>query len=132
MLIGSSETQIEFESMMNRIQTEPTMIEESRILKERPLFGWLAVIEGILQGEAFHLYEGRNIVGSSPPCDIHIPDEGVQDRHLSIRISPNRWMLTDFDTESGTFLNGKQIDRNELKDGDKIRIGKAVLQIKIL
>jgi pSer/pThr/pTyr-binding forkhead associated (FHA) protein len=108
------------------------MIEESRILKERPLFGWLAVIEGNLQGEAFHLYEGRNIVGSSPPCDIHIPEEGVQDQHLSIRISPNRWMLTDFDTESGTFLNGKRIYRNELKDGDKIRIGKAVLQIKIL
>jgi hypothetical protein len=132
MFIGSSETQIEFESMMNRIQTEPTMIEESRILKERPLFGWLAVIEGDLQGEAFHLHEGRNIVGSSPPCDIHIPSEGVQDQHLSIRISPNQWMLTDFDTESGTFLNGKQIYRNELKDGDKIRIGKTVLQIKIL
>lgn len=132
MLIESCETQIEFESMMNRIQTEPTMIEESRILKERPLSGWLAVIEGNLQGEAFHLYEGRNIVGASPPCDIHIPDEGVQAQHLSIRISPNRWMLTDFDTESGTFLNEKQIYRNELKDGDKIRIGKAVLQIKIL
>jgi hypothetical protein len=132
MFIESSKTKPEFESMMNRIQTEPTMIEESRILKERPLFGWLAVIEGNLQGEAFHLYEGRNIVGSSPPCDISIPDEGVQNQHLSIRISPNRWMLTDFDTESGTFLNGKQIYRNELKDGDKIRVGKAVLQIKIL
>jgi hypothetical protein len=132
MFIESSKTKPEFESMMNRIQTEPTMIEESRILKERPLFGWLAVIEGNLQGEAFHLYEGRNIVGSSPPCDIPIPDEGVENQHLSIRISPNRWMLTDFDTESGTFLNAKQIYRNELKDGDKIRIGKAVLQIKIL
>jgi hypothetical protein len=132
MFIGSSETQIESESMMNRIQTKPTMIEERRILKERPLSGWLAVIEGILKGEAFHLYEGRNIVGSSPPCDIHIPDEGVQGQHLSIRISPNRWVLTDFDTESGTFLNGKQIYQNELKDGDKIRIGKAILQIKIL
>ena len=114
------------------MEREPTLIEEDQTLKERPFFGWLAVLEGILQGEAFHLYEGRNMVGSSPPCGITIPDEGVQDQHLSIRISSNQWILTDFDTESGTFLNGKRIYRNELKDGDKIKIGKAVLQIKIL
>jgi pSer/pThr/pTyr-binding forkhead associated (FHA) protein len=41
-------------------------------------------------------------------------------------------MLTDLDSESGTFLNGKRVYRNELKDGDKIKIGKALLQIKIL
>lgn len=118
--------------MANRVEAEPTLIEESQVLKERPFFGWLAVIQGILQGEAFHLYEGRNRIGSSPQCDIHIPDEGVQDQHLSIRFSSSQWMLTDLDSETGTFLNGKRIYRNELKDGDKIKIGKAVLQIKLL
>jgi pSer/pThr/pTyr-binding forkhead associated (FHA) protein len=118
--------------MANRVEAEPTLIEESQVLKERSFLGWLAVIEGILQGEVFHLYEGRNRIGSSPQCDIHIPDEGVQDQHLSIRFSSSQWMLTDLDSETGTFLNGKRIYRNELKDGDKIKIGKAVLQIKLL
>lgn len=118
--------------MATRAETEPTFIEESRILKERPFFGWLAVVEGMLQGEAFHLYEGRNTIGSSSLCELSLPDEGIQDRHLSIRITPGQWMLTDLDSESGTFLNGKRIYRNELKDGDKIKIGKALLQIKIL
>ena len=121
-----------FKSMATRVETEPTLIEESRILKERPFFGWLAVVEGMLRGEAFHLYEGRNTIGSSSQCDISLPDEGIEDRHLSIRISPGQWMLTDLDSERGTFLNGKRVYRNELKDGDKIKIGKALLQIKIL
>jgi pSer/pThr/pTyr-binding forkhead associated (FHA) protein len=41
-------------------------------------------------------------------------------------------MITDLDTDSRTFLNGKRIHRNELKDGDKIKIGKALLRIKML
>ena len=132
MLTGISKTRIEFESMINQTEGEATLIEETQVWKKRPLFGWLAVLEGILRGQAFHLYKGRNRIGSSPPCDIQITDEGVQDQHVSIRISSNQWILTDLDSESGTFLNGKRIYRNELNDGDKIKIGKALVQIKIL
>jgi len=96
----------------------------------RPFCGWLVVLEGNLQGEDFHLHEGRNIVGSSPPCEIQLQDEGIEDRHASIRFSSNQWTLTDLDSESGTFLNGKRIYRHELKDGDKIIIGKSLLRIK--
>jgi len=96
----------------------------------RPFCGWLVVLEGSLQGEDFHLHEGRNIVGSSPPCEIQLQDEGIEDRHASIRFSSNQWTLTDLDSESGTFLNGKRIYRHELKDGDKIIIGKSLLRIK--
>jgi len=92
----------------------------------------LAIRNGNLSGEAFHLYEGKNIVGSSSPCNIQIPDEEIQDQHLSIRFSSGKWMITDLDSDEGTFLNGKRIHRTELKDGDKIKIGKAALHLKIL
>ena len=97
-----------------------------------PFCGWLVVLEGSLQGEDFHLHEGRNIIGSSPPCEIQLQDEGIEDRHTSIRFSSNQWTLTDLDSESGTFLNGKRIYRHELKDGDKIIIGKSLLRVKTL
>jgi len=98
----------------------------------RPFCGWLVVLEGSLQGEDFHLHEGRNIIGSSPPCEILLQDEGIEDRHASIRFSSNQWILTDLDSESGTLLNGKRIYRHELKDGDKIIIGKSLLRVKTL
>ena len=98
----------------------------------KPFCGWLVVLEGSLQGEDFHLHEGRNMIGSSPPCEIQLQDEGIEDRHASIRFSSNRWILTDLDSEHGTFLNGKRIYRHELKDGDKIIIGKSHLRVKTL
>jgi len=104
-----------------------TLLEENR-----PFCGWLAITEGPLSGEAFHLYEGRNIIGSSSPCDIQIQGEGIQTQHLSIRFSSGKWTLTDLDTDEGTHLNGVRVSRAELKDGDTIRIGKAHLRIKTL
>jgi pSer/pThr/pTyr-binding forkhead associated (FHA) protein len=90
------------------------------------------VLEGSLQGEDFHLHDGRNMIGSSPPCEILLQDEGIEDRHASIRFSSNQWILTDLDSESGTFLNGKRIYRHELKEVDKIMIGKSLLRVKML
>jgi len=110
-----------------RVELEPSAPPEGR-----PFCGWLVVLEGSLRGEDFHLHEGRNIVGSSPQCEIQLPDEGIEDRHASIRFSANEWSLTDLDSESGTFLNGKEIYRHELKDGDKIMIGKSLLRVKML
>jgi len=110
-----------------RVEREPS-VPSAR----RPFCGWLVVLEGGLQGEDFHLREGRNIIGSSPPCEIQLQDEGIEDRHASIRFSSNQWTLTDLDSESGTYLNGKRIYRHELKDGDKIVIGKSLLRVKTL
>ena len=125
---SSALTRVDFDSEATRVEDlGKTLLEE-----DRPFCGWLAITGGNLSGEAFHLYEGRNIIGSSAPCDIQIPDEGVQNQHLSIRFSSGHWTLTDLDSDRGTFLNGKRIHRAELKDGDKIKIGKAGLCIKTL
>jgi hypothetical protein len=124
----SALTRVDFDSEATRAEElGKTLLEEAR-----PFGGWLAITDGNLSGEAFHLYEGRNIIGSSSPCDIPIPDEGIENRHLSIRFSSGKCTLTDLDTDEGTYLNGKRIYRAELKDGDHIRIGKANLRIKIL
>ena len=117
----------ELELPETRVQLEPLAPSEGS-----PFCGWLVVLEGSLQGEDFHLHEGRNIIGSSPACKIKLQDEGIEDRHASIRFSSNQWTLTDLDSESGTFLNGKMIYRHELKDGDKIIIGKSLLRVKTL
>ena len=130
--LGESETRVDFEPPTPPGEAMPTLFEGEQRPDKRPLTGWLAVFEGRLQGEAFRLYQGRNRVGSSSLCAIQIPDEGVQDQHLSIHFSKEGCILTDLDSEGGTFLNGKRAFRSEVKDGDKIKIGKAVFRIKML
>jgi hypothetical protein len=124
----SALTRVDFDSEATRVEK----MVNPRSEESRPFCGWLAVMEGNLSGEAFHLYEGRNIIGSSSLCDIQIPDEGVQNQHLSVRFSSGHWTLTDLDSDAGIFLNGKRVHRAELDDGDKIMIGKAGFRIKIL
>ena len=126
--VPSGLTRLDFDSEATRAEElGKTLLEENR-----PFCGWLAVTEGPLSGETFHLYEGRNIVGSSSLCDIQIEDEGIQTQHLSLRFSSGKWTLTDFDTDEGTCLNGEKISRAELKDGDTIRVGRVHLRIKTL
>ena len=105
---------------------------EPLLFSEAAFFGWLAVLEGSQQGEDFHLHVGRNRIGSSSSCEIRLRDEGIEDRHASIRFSSNQWFLTDLDSEGGTWLNGKRVYRHQLKDGDQIRVGKSLLRIKLL
>ena len=129
---GGSKTRVDYEPPVPPMEAMPTLFEGRQIQEKRSLSGWLAIFEGNLQGEAFPLYQGRNIIGSSSQCHIQVPEEGVQDQHLSVRFSKEKCLLTDLDTESGIFLNGKRTYRSELKDGDKIKIGKAVFRIKLL
>ena len=129
---GASKTRVDYEPPAPSMEAMPTLFEGRQIPEKRSLAGWLAVFEGSLQGEAFPLYQGRNIVGSSSLSAIQVPDEGVQDQHLSIRFSKENCLVTDLDSEGGTLLNGKRAYRSELKDGDKIKIGKAVFRIKML
>lgn len=129
---GSAQTRVDFNLEATRLESPPTLFEGVQVKEGKPFIGWLAVIEGNLQGETFHLYEGRNIIGSSSISDIPLSDKGIQGQHSSIRYSSGKYILTDLDSDEGTFLNGKRIHRSELKDGDKIKIGKTVLQVKIL
>lgn len=128
----NGQTRADFDLEATRVESPPIPFEGKQGEESKPFVGWLVIMEGNRRGEAFHLYEGRNFVGSSPQSDIQISGEGVQSQHLSIRISSGKWMLSDLDTDGGTFLNGKRIHRNELKDGDKINIGKVALRIKML
>jgi hypothetical protein len=129
---GGSKTRIDFDLPPVPGKAMPTLLEGDQIQEKRPLSGWLAVFEGNLRGEAFPLYQGRNIIGSSSQCHIQFPDQGVQDQHLSIRFSKEKCLLTDLDSENGTLLNEKRTYRSELKDGDRIRIGEALFRIKML
>lgn len=129
---SSPPTRAEVDFEATRVEELPTTLWDERCIKHGPLAGWLAITGGMLSGEAFRLFEGRNIIGSSSTCDIQIPDEGIETQHLSIRFSSGKWTLTDLDTDGGTSLNGKRIYRTELKDGDHIKIGKADFRIKML
>jgi len=75
-------------------------------------------MNGDQKGEDFRVRDGQTVVGSSPDCEIVIRDETVSGKHISVRHSDQKFVVTDLDSTNGTFLNegAGKITREDLKD----------------
>jgi hypothetical protein len=67
------------------------------------------------------------ILGRSRRVDIPIRDRLLSRKHCSIVPAGQGFYLIDLKSSNGTFLNGKKIDREELKLDDIIEIGSTVM-----
>ncbi len=123
------------------VDLEKTVVETNEDLKqteviiypdEKPIFGWLVIIEGPQQWKEFRIpdEEAQYFIGKDPSCTIQLKDPSVEKFHASIRIKSNKIYITDLDTNEGTFLNEKRILREEIKDGDIIKIGSIKIKFK--
>jgi len=102
--------------------------------RKSPVVGWFVALTGPHKGEDFRVREGANIIGSAPDADIVLRDSAISPKHASLRYKDHKFTITDLDSTNGTFLNDRQdpIAREEVKDGDVIRIGEVTLKFKSL
>ena len=91
-------------------------------------FGKLVIIYGDHAGREYRLGPKRVLIGRTAQCDITINDSSVSRKHASIESRDGRFLLQDLKSTNGTQVNGESIDVHLLSHGDKIRIGRTVLQ----
>jgi len=75
----------------------------------------------------FPVLKGSMLIGSDPKCKIHIDSLALQPQHARLDTQGDTSVLVDLETETGTFINNQRINKQMLKDGDVIRIGKHLL-----
>jgi pSer/pThr/pTyr-binding forkhead associated (FHA) protein len=69
------------------------------------------------------------MVGSAPKCDIYLfKDAAIEPRHASITKRGAKYVLGDEGSASGTFINGRKVERHVLQNGDIVSIGETVLK----
>ena len=74
------------------------------------------------------LADGENLVGRALDGVIAVPSSKASRRHARIVVSPEKAVVEDLGSRNGTRVNDALIDRPvELKNGDRIRVGPAVL-----
>ncbi|AOQ23572.1 hypothetical protein MTAT_11540 [Moorella thermoacetica] len=105
-------------------------IEEAPGPPEEPVLK-LAVLEGPDAGRTFLLQKGRQVLGRQPACDFVLTDEQVSRRHCQVEESHDRVLVTDLGSRNGTMVNGRRVERAFLKPGDRLQVGRSVLELQV-
>jgi two-component system cell cycle response regulator len=99
--------------------------------KERDLDikkAYLIVIAGNAVGEMYMLRKDDVIIGRDSECDIQIRDVGISRRHSKIYKSKGGEIyIEDMGSTNGTYINGEQIVKKPLNDGDRVQLGRTTI-----
>jgi pSer/pThr/pTyr-binding forkhead associated (FHA) protein len=90
---------------------------------------YLAVLTGAKAGSQYPLPTDRRIViGRSRECDLHLEDRDASRKHASLQPFGTEYYLMDMGSTNGTMVNDKPVDKRLLRHGDRITVGRQVLQ----
>lgn len=89
----------------------------------------LLTVEGVPPGVVYAV-EGTSRIGRSDESDIVLNDPSVSRTHATIEIAAGRATLRDLDSTNGTFINGKRIRSQALRDGDELKLGNTRLRFE--
>jgi len=87
----------------------------------------LVVLAGDHAGRTYTI-SGEVLIGRTPEAQVQITNDDVSRRHALIKLPAERWfVIEDLGSLNGTRVNGIAISEQELKFGDRIRIGSKTL-----
>jgi serine/threonine-protein kinase len=114
----------------------------------------LQVIRGKFKGKAYRFRErALCLVGRAEDCAIRLPGDAdhrcISRHHCLLDVDPPEVRIQDFGSRNGTYLNGTKIGQRaavegardpgledvsewDLKDGDEVRVGSIVFQVRVL
>jgi two-component system, cell cycle response regulator len=119
-----------------RLKTKPFTNDSNRLREElqreirKTVAPSLAVILGPDVGARVVLH-GSVETGRDPACDLPLHDENVSWRHARVEDRGcDEWAIVDLGSTNGTILNGQPCAAAILKPGDRIFIGKTVIEVQ--
>jgi len=83
----------------------------------------LAIYKGAKLDLAFPVTESVTSIGRDAGNAIQLPDSEVSKRHAVIHAQGDKWSIEDLNSTNGIKVNGTRVQRAELKNDDRIRIG---------
>ncbi len=74
-------------------------------------------------GQKHELTKTTVVLGRSREADVRIADVNVSRRHAELRQEGTSYWIIDLGSTNGLEVNGKQVERKRLRDGDRITLG---------
>ena len=72
-----------------------------------------------------HKLGRRTAIGRTPDNDLRIDEDFISRRHAVILASAESAIVEDLNSTNGVFVNGEQVTRRELREGDLLTIGQT-------
>jgi len=89
----------------------------------------LRTLEGVPPNGVYVLGP-TSTIGRSEESQIVLLDPGVSRAHAVIEIGRGQAVVRDLGSTNGTFVNGRRIDRERLRDGDELRLGNTRMRFE--
>ncbi|HYU56420.1 MAG TPA: DUF3662 and FHA domain-containing protein [Actinomycetota bacterium] len=90
----------------------------------------LVLIAGGSESGRFPLDRDVVRIGRMADCDVVLEDSGVSRHHAEVRREDGHFVIADLGSTNGTMVNEAQVSERELEEGDRITIGRSVLEFR--
>jgi hypothetical protein len=90
----------------------------------------LVLIENGKRSTAFPLAKDRVTIGRLPESDIVVSDPAASRQHAEIRRREGSFSISDLGSTNGTKVNEAAIGEHQLEEGDRITIGRTILEFR--
>ncbi len=95
------------------------------------LLGWLVAKNGRRRGKLYEIKNGSTLGRKS--AAVLLDDRAVSDPHAKVTVEDGKFVVWDFGSANGTFVNGERIrGATVLKENDEIKMGETILVVKVL
>jgi len=89
----------------------------------------LRVVQGPDEGKTYDVREFPVVIGRDTSNQMRLNDDMASRRHAELMLRDGRLVVRDLLSTNGTFVNDNLITEVEVNPGDRIRIGRNVLQV---
>ena len=101
---------------MNDTKISEVYNPETKILKVK-------IVKGNTSKKEYY-FDHSFTVGRSEDCSIQINEANISRLHIEVVLEKNKWWIIDKQSSNGTFLNGRKIEKIEIKNSTSIVLAK--------
>ena len=106
---------------------ETPSVDSARAPTAVSLGAEVRILEGVDAGRTFPLSKAVTTIGRFPDRDIRLTDEYASRKHATISFGAGRFILRN-ESSLGTLVNEVPANEIELHGGERIRMGRTVLE----
>lgn len=82
----------------------------------------------VLENKMLRITQSKTIIGRDPKCDIFCDDSSISRKHAMLLRTDSGFAIEDCGSTNGTFVDGNQVSKQLLTDGNQIQVGNHIFK----